>query len=93
MHWRLIAAFERIKYRVEMYIKSAVKFPVEIVEVTRLPDLGGLVAGVLKTKALDCVLYDEPPLSSVDLKAVGVLVSVGRVIRARHAPDRSACES
>jgi hypothetical protein len=45
MHRRLIAAFECIDYRVEMYIKSAVKFPIEVVEVPGLPYLGGLVAG------------------------------------------------
>lgn len=93
MHRRFIAAFECIDYRAEMYIKSAVKFAIEVVEVPGLPYLGGLVAGALKTKALDRVLDDEPPFSPVDLKPVGGLVSVRGVIRPRHAPKRSACES
>jgi hypothetical protein len=58
MYWRLIAALERLEDRVQMYIKSAVKFPIEVVEIPCLPNLGGLAAGVLKTKSLDCVFYD-----------------------------------
>ena len=92
MHRRLIARFERRKDGVEVQIKGALKFPVEIVEVTSLPDFGSLVAGRLKAKALNRVLNDEPPLGSVDFEAVGVLVSVGGIIRADHASDRSACE-
>jgi hypothetical protein len=79
MHWRLIAAFEGFKYGVQMDIKSALKFPVEIIEVTRLPDLGGLLAGVLKTKPLNRVLDDESPVRSVYFKPVNVMVRIGRI--------------
>ena len=93
MHRRLIAAFEGFKYGVQMDIKSALKFPIEIIEVTRLPDLGGLMAGVLKTKPLNHVLDDESPVRSVYFKAVNVMVSIGGIIGAGHAPDRSTGES
>ncbi len=76
MHWRWMTEFERLKDGVEVQIKGVVKFPVEIVEITSLPDLGGLVTGRLKAKASNRVLDDEPPISSVYFEAVGVLVSV-----------------
>ena len=60
MYRRLIAAFERLQDRIQVDIKSAMKFPIEIVEITCLPNLGDLAAGVLKTKSLDCIFYDEP---------------------------------
>ena len=60
MYRWFIAAFESLQYRVQMYIKSAVKFPIEIVEIACLPNLSGLAAGVLKTKPLDGILDDQP---------------------------------
>ena len=88
MNWRLIAASERTNYRVEMQIKSAVKFSIEVVEVPGLPDLCGLAPGALKTKALNRILDGKPPFSSVDLTPMGALVSVRGVIGAYHAPER-----
>src|ERR1700722_1603456 len=51
------------------------------------------MAGVLKTKPLNRVLDDESPVRSVYFKAVNVMVSIGGIIGAGHAPDRSTGES
>ena len=69
------------------------KFAVKIVEVPGLPNLRCFAASLLKTEAPDCVLDDYASSGSIDLEAMSLLVSIGRIICACHAPDCSVCES
>ena len=73
-----------------MQVEGPMKLPVKIIEISRLPYFGGLVAGLLKAEPLDGVFHQDPAFGSVYFQPVSIGVDIGGIVGSGHAAHRPA---
>jgi hypothetical protein len=78
---RLFASFERLQHGIQIEIEGSMKFPVEIVEISALPNLSGFVTPVLQSETTHRIFNYQSTFSSIDLDSMGVWIGIGRIIR------------
>ena len=88
-----VAIAEGDKKVVEVSIEHLMERPVSVVEVTRFPHSGVLVARLAEHVATNRILDQQPTMRAVDLEVVGVWVGIGRVVATDETPDRAGGES
>ena len=89
MDWGFLASRKGDKKVVKISIEHLMERPITVVEVTRFPHSGVLVARLAQHVATNRILDQQPTMRAVDLEVMGVWVGIRRVVATDEATNRA----